>query len=160
MQYIKPPFPFPDRWNAVRMNPTVQQYWNLPFHHCPQSLAIRMPCDLRFSYVDNQPPNDAQMPEHLQNEQLGTEIEEESEEYMVDFKLELNEAWASRLLATARRLKLVSVPKKPSKAKKAHKKKMRAKSKEKKKLRLQEGKNIQSSSQHDFVDSDNSSEDE
>ena len=58
----------------------------------------------------------------------------EDQEYMVDFKLELNEEWAKRLLPTAQRLKLIATPKKPSKAKKAHKKKMRAKSKAKKKL--------------------------
>lgn len=74
-----------------------------------------------------------EMKKAFAEEVIYEEVNVEDEEYNVDFRLEMNEEWAKRLLPTAQRLKLIAVPKKPSKAKKAHKKKMRAKCKSKKK---------------------------
>jgi hypothetical protein len=116
----------------------------VPAHHCRQSLAINMFVDAAAAtHLDAVTATTTATRDDTSSgcESVPANVifanpcgwypctAEEDEEYMVDFSLELNEEWAAKLAATAQRLKIVSTPKKPSKAKLAHKKKTRAKSK-------------------------------
>ena len=116
---IKPPFPFPSSWNQLsRCAQRDVSPWLIPTYHSTQTLAIS------FANQQTLPAPTIETNYHDHGE-----LDVEDQEYMVDFALEMNDEWAAKLVNTAKRLQIVSDPRKPSKAKIAHKRKTRAKSK-------------------------------